>query len=264
MTAGWLVAEALDRNALRFSLDRAPAVSRGPVLVGLSVGAGAPRYHCTVARPSTRWSVPRTPPASGTAGSPVVRPRCRVPGPACSARLLVFRSRHGTRARAPRSGARPVVFRRTVPRLAGRSRPRCRGGFCCYRAFGAVSHSADALASPKRLGAAVGVAAPARGDSCRQSQRRSRRRVVADRDRHARSRNPSAWCTSRGAAARSASRIEVFVWSPGSQRDATLAPGDIAAVKTKSDTNSAIRVASRRACWNDPAAGTTGARTGRN
>ena len=61
MTPGWLVPEALDRKALRFSLDRAPAVSRGSVFVALRVAAAAFRYHCTAARPRTRGPLGRSP-----------------------------------------------------------------------------------------------------------------------------------------------------------------------------------------------------------
>ena len=51
--------------------------------------------------------------------------------------------------------------------------------------------------------------------------------------------------------------------SPGSQRDATVAPGDIATVKADERPMRIRRsesTASRRACRNDPAAGTTDAR----
>ena len=57
MTASLLIVEAVDATALYSSLDPAPAVSRGPVLVRLSVGAGASRYHCTVACRNRRWPV---------------------------------------------------------------------------------------------------------------------------------------------------------------------------------------------------------------
>ena len=56
MTAGWLVAEVLDLNVLRLSFDRAPAPRPGRRSAG--GGRGRVPYHCTVARPRTRWSVP--------------------------------------------------------------------------------------------------------------------------------------------------------------------------------------------------------------
>ena len=78
--------------------------------------------------------------------------------------------------------------------------------------------------------------------------------------------SPRGWCSARTAvsrtAARSASRIELHD-SDHPWWFSTVAPGDIAAVKTDERPMRIRRsesTASRRVCWNDPAAGTTGAR----
>ena len=89
VTAGWLVAEAVDRNAFRSLLDRAPAV--GLPVPGQCGALACPATTAPLRARGRAGRCLRPAPASGTAGSRGVQRRSRLPGVASTRSCSSFR-----------------------------------------------------------------------------------------------------------------------------------------------------------------------------